>query len=103
MPTATFRLAWRNRARAGETMTPFLKPHSGITAMERSVLACAEAGMTIKETATALNMAFQTAASHRKHILQKMGVNTIIKAALKFRAEFPEAALEIVASRRRAA
>lgn len=84
-------------------MTPFLKPHSGITTMERSVLACAEAGMTIKETAITLNMAFQTAASHRKHILQKMEVNTIIKAALKFRTEFPDVAVEIVASNRRRA
>lgn len=53
---------------------------SQLTRRELDVLRLMADGLTTKEIAGRLNLSFKTAACHRSHILQKVGVEATVSA-----------------------
>lgn len=57
--------------------------HQLLTPREMDVLRYAELGYSEKETATAIPLSFETVKSHRKHVVNKLGVKTMAEAVHK--------------------
>lgn len=55
--------------------------HQRLTYMQRDVLWCAMAGLSVDETAVLLERSRHTVKIHRTHILSRLGADNIIHAA----------------------
>lgn len=66
---------------ASRMTIPVYTPHPSVfTAREVEVLHLLAEGLTTKEIASRLQIAFKTAACHRYRILQKLGVESTVSA-----------------------
>ncbi len=52
---------------------------------EREILACAQRGMSCKETARELGITSNTVRCHRRNVMQKLGTSRIVVAVLSAR------------------
>ena len=62
------------------TTTVLADPRTSLTRRETDVLKLLADGLTTKAVAAELKLSFKTAACHRYHVLQKLGVQSTVSA-----------------------
>jgi two-component system secretion response regulator SsrB len=70
-PSVAAQVVERLRTRPGE------RPASLLTSREREVLQLLAEGYTTKQIASLLHLSIKTVASHREHLMQKLGISSV--------------------------